>query len=68
MKREEATQWLEKSEKRKLILVNLKQPMTALQLSKHTGFTLDQCSLFLGQLVLCGLVKCLNPYAKRSRL
>ena len=42
--------------------------MTALQLSKKTGFTQEQCSTILGQLTLCGLVKCLNPTATRSRL
>lgn len=68
MKRKETYEWAERSEKRKLVLLNLKQPMTALQLSKKTGFSTDQCSSLLGQLSLCGLTKCLNPYAKRSRL
>jgi hypothetical protein len=68
MKRREAYEWTQKSEKRKLVLLNLKQPMTALQLSKKTELSLDQCSLLLGQLTLCGLMKCLNPTAKRSRL
>ena len=68
MERKAANQWVEKSEKRKLVLLNLKQPMTALQLSKKTELSQDQCSVILGQLTLCGLVKCLNPYAKRSRL
>ena len=68
MEHKAANQWVEKSEKRKLVLLNLNQPMTALQLSKKIGINLDQCSLSLGQLSLCGLVKCLNPYAKRSRL
>jgi hypothetical protein len=39
-----------------------------LQLSIRTGNSLDQCSSLLGQLVLCNLVKCLNPLATRSRL
>lgn len=68
MKRKEAYDWAERSEKRKSILLNLKQPMTALQLSKKTKLNRDQCSLILGQLTLCGLVKCLNPIAIRSRL
>ena len=42
--------------------------MTASQLSKRTGLGQDQCSVILGQLILCGMVKCLNPTAKRSRL
>lgn len=68
MKREQAHQWLEKSEKRKSVLLSIKQPMTALQLTKHTELDLNQCSVILGQLMLCGLAKCLNPTAKRSRL
>jgi hypothetical protein len=68
MAHKETHQWLERSEKRKLILMNLAQPMTALQLSQKTGFALDQCSMFLGQLALAKLVKCLNHVAKRSRL
>ena len=68
MKRNEAYEWAQRSEKRKSVLLNLKQPMTALQLSKRTGLSLDQCSTTLGQLTLCRLVKCLNPAAKRSRL
>ncbi len=68
MKRKEAYEWAERSEKRKLVLLNLKQPMTALQLSKKTMLNQDQCSMILGKLTLCGLVKCLNPTATRSRL
>ena len=68
MKRKEAFEWTERSKKRKIVLLNLKQPMTALQLSKKTGFNQEQCSTILGQLTLCGLVKCLNPTATRSRL
>ena len=68
MKHKETYEWAERSEKRKSLLLNLRQPMTALQLSKKTMLNRDQCSLILGQLTLCGLVKCLNPTATRSRL
>ncbi len=68
MKRKEAYEWAERSEKRKSLLLNLKQPMTALQLSMKTELSQDQCSMILGKLTLCGLVKCLNPTATRSRL
>ena len=68
MKRKEAYQWAQRGEKRKSVLLSLKQPMTALQLSKKTEFNQEQCSTILGQLTLCGLVKCLNPTATRSRL
>lgn len=68
MERKAANQWVGKSEKRISVLLSLKQPMTALQLARYTGFSQDQCSMILGQLMLCGMVKCLNPTAKRSRL
>ena len=68
MKREEANQWIEKSKKRKQLLLNIKQPMTALQLSRQAGISLNQCSSLIGQFGLCNLVKCLNPSAKRSRI
>lgn len=68
MERKEKYQWLERNEKRKSVFLNIIQPMTARQLSKLTNLTLDQCSLYLGQLTLCGLVKCLNPTVRRSRL
>ena len=68
MKRKEAYEWAERSEKRKSLLLNLKQPMTTLQLSRKTELSQDQCSMILGKLTLCGLVKCLNPTATRSRL
>ena len=68
MKHKQAYEWAEKSEKRKQVLLNLKQPMTALQLAKKTGSSQNQCSTILGQLTICGLVKCLNPTATRSRL
>jgi len=68
MKRKDAYQWAQRSKKRKSVLLNLKQPMTASQLSKKTGFDQEQCSTILGQLTLCGFVKCLNPTATRSRL
>jgi len=68
MKRKEVYEWAQRSENRKSVLLNLKQPMTALQLSKKTELSMEQCSMILGKLTLCRLVKCLNPTATRSRL
>ena len=68
MDRKEAYSWAQRNKGRESVLLNLKQPMTASQLSRHTGLNQDQCSMILGQLTLCRMVKCLNPTAKRSRL
>ncbi len=68
MKRKEAAQWIERNEKRKQLFLHFTQPMTAKQMAQKTGMSLGECSLILGQLVLCRLVKCLNPSAVRSRI
>ena len=68
MERKQAYDWAQRNENRKTLLMSIKQPMTALQLSKRTGLKPNQCSIILGKLTLCGMVKCLNPNATRSRL
>ena len=49
-------------------MLKLKQPMTALQLSKHTGLSLDCCSYVLDEMSFHKLVKCMNKWSRRSRL
>jgi len=68
MKFEEIKNWLRQGERRRQVIIKLKQPMTALQLSKHTGMPLDCCSYVLNELSLYKLLKCMNPQSKRSRL
>ncbi len=68
MEFEEIKIWLHQGERRQQIIVRLKQPMTALQLSKHTGMPLDCCSYVLNELSLYKLVNCMNPQSRRSRL
>lgn len=46
----------------------LKQPMTAKQISRHTNLSEEACSAALLELFESGLVECLNPKARRSRL
>ena len=53
---------------RKEVLLRLTQPLTATQLSRKLGFSLDQCSCALHRLVSQKLARCLNPTANRNRL
>lgn len=46
----------------------LRQPMTATQLSRQQGMSLDRCSNALLKLQSQRLVRCLNPTATRNRL
>ncbi len=68
MQYSEAYHWLKQGKRRRKILLTIRQPMTARQLSKHTEITLDTCSLVLKGLAGNGLVTCLNGRARRSRL
>ena len=68
MEFKEVNNWLHQGERRQQIIIRLRQPMTALQLSKHTDMPLDCCSYVLNELSLYKLVQCMNPQSKRSRL
>lgn len=64
----EVHNWIKRSGRRKKIISQLKQPMTAKQLAKIIGIRNDCCSYVLQEFLKAGLVVCLNPQAKRSRL
>ncbi len=68
MEHSKAYHWLKQGKRRRKILLAIRQPMTARQLSQHTDITLDTCSLVLKELAGSGLVTCLNDRARRSRL
>ena len=53
---------------RRDVLLSITQPVTATQLSRKLGFSLDQCSNALLDLQSHKLVRCLNPNATRNRL
>lgn len=50
------------------ILFHFSQPMTATQLSSKMNIPVDQCNYMMAKLAKHGLVRCLNPEARRSRL
>lgn len=63
-----AYNWLTKGQRRQFVILRIKQPITAKQLAARTDFDLDSCSFILSELSVQGLVFCLNPQARRSRL
>jgi DNA-binding PadR family transcriptional regulator len=52
----------------KQIFLHLQQPATATQLSWQLGVPASQCSHALEKLSKYGLLRCMNPSARRSRL
>jgi predicted transcriptional regulator len=61
-------EWTAKEENRRRILISMKQPLTAKQISRITRINLDTCSYVLGRFASKGLSVCLNPAARNSRL
>ena len=64
----EAYQYLNQSERRKEILLEMSQPATAHQLSILTKMDRDACSYLIWELVTYELLTCLNSDARRSRV
>ena len=46
----------------------IKQPMTAKQIGRRAGIPMDTCSYVIGKFATKGMVTCLNPEARNSRL
>ncbi len=65
---DEAYQWLVQSERRKQVVRQFTQPLTAKHLSQRTDLSRDACSHLLWELAIYGLVRCLNEHARRSRV
>ena len=63
-----AYHWLTQGTRRQAVLIKLTQPMTAGQLHERVGISEKSCSEALAELLSHGLVNCLNPEARRSRL
>ena len=64
----QAYYWLGLSEKRKLILSNLHQPLTATQVASRTGIGRDSSLHHLWSLTLRKILRCLNRDTRYSRL
>ena len=68
MHNSETHKWIEKEENRKKILKSISQPCTSKQIARRTRIDMDTCSYVLGKFTARGLVTCLNPKARNSRL
>ena len=60
--------WIVEREDRRTVLLSLRQPMTAKQVGKKTGVSPDAGSHLLRRMAGKGLVACVNPDARCSRL
>ncbi len=60
--------WLIQSERRKTILVNFHQPLTATQIARCTAITLDSCLHLLWGLIVYGVLYYVNAATRYSRL
>jgi len=61
-------QWISQEKDRSDFVMGLTQPMTAGQIARKTGIRLDTCSHLTGKCVAQGLLVCLNPQQRNSRL
>ena len=61
-------EWIKKEESRRKILMTIEQPLTGKQIGRRTGIPIDTCSYVVAKLVARGLLTCLNPKARNSRL
>lgn len=68
MQCDETFQWIIRSERRKELLANLDQPLTAKQLSRRSNLSVDSCSYLFWECELHQLLYCLNESAGSSRV
>jgi len=68
MEFDEAYYWLIQSERRKKILVDFNQPLTATHIARRTDINLDSCLHLLWGQTLYGVIFCLNNGTLHNRL
>ncbi len=68
MKNSKVYQWIIEDENRRKILMAINQPVTATQLSQRTGIPVDTCSYLVAKSTIKGLLICLNPGVRKSRV
>lgn len=60
--------WLLRNPKRLTLVASMSQPLTAVQVSRRTSWSLDACCHLFGDLREQGLAACLNRDSRRYRL
>ena len=68
MKTTHVYQWIKQAKHRRSFLGAMAQPMTARQITRKTGIPLNTCSHLIAQYSIQGLLTCLNPEQRNSRL
>lgn len=70
MKKEdtENLSWVKRGKQRRGIIVNIEGHETPTEISKKSGYSLNNTSRVLNDFSKRGLVKCLNPKEKTGRL
>ena len=61
-------EWITKEEDRKKIVLSMRQPLTAKQISRKTRINVGTCSYLLSKFAARGITVCLNPDVRSSRL
>lgn len=64
----EACEFVERNENRKRVQESFTQPLSAKQITHRTGLSFDTCRDIVRRLRSAGLIRCLNPDARRSRV
>ncbi len=60
--------WVKRGRQRREIIVHIDGPDTPTDISKKSGYSLNNTSRVLNEFKRKGLAKCLNPKAKTGRL
>ncbi len=68
MEFDETYYWLIQSERRKKILVDFSQPLTATHIARRTDIALDACLHLLWGLTVYGVIYCLNKNTRHNRV
>lgn len=68
MQYKEICKWIKEEESREKVLMALKMPLTAKLLARKTGMSGNACSYIIAKFSEKGIVYCLNPKARNSRL
>ncbi len=68
MKLQEAITWLRKERRREKIFCSIRQPITAVQLTKRMGIAKTTISHTLREMSKYQLITCLNPESSKGRL
>lgn len=68
MQTSDVYKWIIERKNRRIVLLSLRQPMTAKQVGRRSGLSLDAVSHLLRRMATKALVVCVNPEARCSRL